>query len=58
VHPADLDDALCASGLAPSSDNSGVKTRLPFAVDNGRLQGSPGEQWAVSYADAVVAMLC
>ena len=46
VHPADLDDALCASALAPSGEGSG-ETRLPFAVDSARLDGASGELWAV-----------
>ena len=45
VHPADLDDALCVSGLITSS--GGGETRLPFAVDEALLQGSSGELWAV-----------
>jgi hypothetical protein len=49
VHPADLDDALCASALIPSS-SGGSGTRLPFAVDEARLQGAPGELWAVRCA--------
>merc|ERR1712139_618733 len=31
VHPADLDDALCTSGVIASSGRDG-ETRLPFAV--------------------------
>ena len=50
VHPADLDDALCASALVASS--GGGETRLPFAVDQGQLQGAPGELWAVSGSGA------
>ena len=47
VHPADLDDALCASGAMTSSGREG-ETRLPFAVDDALLQGAPpGELWAV-----------
>jgi hypothetical protein len=46
VHPADLDDALCTSGVMASSDGGG-ETRLPFAVDDSLLQGAPGEPWAV-----------
>jgi 3-oxoacyl-(acyl-carrier-protein) synthase/acyl carrier protein len=49
VHPADLDDALCVSVLLPSSSGGG-ETRLPFAVDDGRLQGASGELWAVRCA--------
>ena len=48
VHPADLDDALCASGAMASS--GGGETRLPFAVDGALLQGAPGELWAVCFA--------
>ena len=47
VHPADLDDALCTSGLIASSGGKG-ETRLPFAVDEALLQGAPRELWAVS----------
>jgi acyl transferase domain-containing protein len=52
VHPADLDDALCASALIPSS-SGGSGTRLPFAVDEARLQGASGELWAVRCAPAL-----
>ena len=45
VHPADLDDALCASAAMASS--GGGETRLPFAVDDALLHGAPGELWAV-----------
>ena len=45
VHPADLDDALCASAVVASS--SGNETRLPFAVDDALLQGTLGKLWAV-----------
>ena len=45
VHPADLDDALCAGAIMPSSGVS--ETRLPFAVDDALLHGAPGELWAV-----------
>jgi hypothetical protein len=45
VHPADLDDALCAGALVGASDSSA--TRLPFAVDKTLLQGAPDELWAV-----------
>ena len=48
VHPADLDDALCASALITSNSRSSQgETRLPFAVDAGQLQGAPGDLWAV-----------
>ena len=46
VHPADLDDALCTSGVVTSSGGDG-ETRLPFAVDDALLRGAPGELWAV-----------
>ena len=47
VHPADLDDALCTSGVMASSGREG-ETRLPFAVDDALLQGSDcGQLWAV-----------
>ena len=47
VHPADLDDALCTSGVITTSNVDGV-TWLPFAVDDGLLQGGrPNELWAV-----------
>jgi SAM-dependent methyltransferase len=45
VHPADLDDALCTSAAVDSS--GGGETRLPFAMDDALLQGSPGKLWAV-----------
>ena len=45
VHPADLDDALCAGALFASSGGGG--TRLPFAVDEAQLQSAPGVPWAV-----------
>ena len=44
VHPADLDDALCATALVSSGDGGG--TRLPFAVDTALLEGSAGTLWA------------
>ena len=48
VHPADLDDALCASALMePSVGNATSETRLPFSVDDAQLQRAPGESWAV-----------
>ena len=43
VHPADLDDALCA-GVAIGARR--VEARLPFAVDDARLQAAVGELWA------------
>jgi hypothetical protein len=46
VHPADLDDALCTSGVISSSGRE-TETRLPFAVDDALLQSAPGELWAV-----------
>ena len=45
VHPADLDDALCLGAVVGESD--GGETRLPFAVDDARLQGATGALWAV-----------
>ena len=48
VHPADLDDALCLDQLL--SIGAGVdsgETKLPFAVDDARLQAATGELWAV-----------
>jgi len=47
VHPADLDDALCVGALATREDEGG-ETRLPFAVDDSRLRGAPGQPWAAS----------
>ena len=47
VHPADLDDALCTSGVIASSGGDG-ETRLPFAVDDALLQGALGGLWAVN----------
>ena len=47
VHPADLDDALCASALIRTSDSSdGGETRLPFAVDDALLQDGARTLWA------------
>ena len=46
VHPADLDDALCV-GAVVSRGEGGGGTRLPFAVDEARLQGGGGAAWAV-----------
>ena len=46
VHPADLDDALCTSGVIASSGRDG-ETRLPFAVDDAALRGVAGTLWAV-----------
>ena len=46
VHPADLDDALCVGAVASSGEGGGG-TRLPFAVDEARLQGGGGAAWAV-----------
>jgi acyl transferase domain-containing protein len=45
VHPSDLDDAICTEwAMLPTS---AVKTRLPFSVDDARLQKTVGELWAV-----------
>ena len=44
VHPGDLDDAQCASVLASRMDG---ETRLPFAVDDAKLECTPGQLWAV-----------
>ena len=44
VHPADLDDALCASALITSK--GGGETRLPFSVESALLQSAPGALWA------------
>ena len=49
VHPADLDDALCVSALTASDSGGSSETRVPFAVDEAALQGSPGELWAVRW---------
>ena len=46
VHPADLDDALCTTGVIASGGAHG-ETRLPFAVDDALLQGATGMLWAV-----------
>ncbi|MDC0525689.1 polyketide synthase dehydratase domain-containing protein [bacterium] len=46
VHPADLDDALCAGAVVASSGGAG-EAQLPFAVDDAVLQGAVGELWAV-----------
>ena len=56
VHPADLDDALC-TGAAIASSGSG-EARLPFAVDDALLRGTPGApSWAVRRV-ATCAPLC
>ena len=48
VHPADLDDALCASAVIASSNGiDGGETRLPFALDDAVLQGIQDEPWTV-----------
>eukprot|EP00966_Prymnesium_polylepis_P086219 1995917-Prymnesium_polylepis.1 len=45
VHPADLDGALQLSALTASADGTG-EARLPFAVDEARLQSANNEVWA------------
>jgi acyl transferase domain-containing protein len=48
VHPADLDDAQCASALMSSGGGTGGETRLPFAVDDVLLRDAPassGRLW-------------
>ena len=47
VHPADLDDALCVGALGVQGGEGEAGTRLPFAVDEARLQGTVGGLWAV-----------
>ena len=47
VHPADLDDALCVGALGAQGGEGEGGTRLPFAVDEARLQSSMGGLWAV-----------
>ena len=53
VYPADMDAALCTgalmsgSGSGDGSDDGA--TRLPFAVDEVRLQSVQGEMWAVRW---------
>ena len=42
MHPADLDGALQLSGLAQTGGGEAQGTRLPFAVDEARLQGGEG----------------
>jgi 3-oxoacyl-(acyl-carrier-protein) synthase len=54
VHPADLDDALCTSYVIVAS---GGETRLPFAIDDARLQGARGELWAVRHVDCVLPLV-
>ena len=49
VHPADLDDALCTSGVM-ASNGEGGGTRLPFAVDDAQLQSAAGKLCAVRLA--------
>ena len=46
VHPADLDDALCTSGIMASSGEGGGP-RLPFAVNGALLQSAAGKLCAV-----------
>ena len=49
AHPADLDDALCASALVGASGGGEEgATRLPFAVGSALLCGFVVELWAVS----------
>jgi acyl transferase domain-containing protein len=47
VHPADLDDALCASALPSSQTKGDNETRLPFNVEAALLQSASGSLWAV-----------
>ena len=47
LHPADLDDAICL-GVALAMRGRGVQTQLPFAVNDAKLNGSPGTLIAVS----------
>ena len=47
VHPADLDDVLCAGAIVVIGESG---TRLPFAVDEVQLQGTPGKLWAVRFS--------
>jgi hypothetical protein len=54
VHPADLDDALCVGAAAGDTGGGGGggsaadgETRLPFSIDDARLEGAQGELWAV-----------
>jgi hypothetical protein len=56
VHPADLDDALCAGAAAGdggeggeggSRAGGGGEAQLPFAIDDVQLDGARGELWAV-----------
>ena len=49
VHPADLDDAQCTSGVIASSGGGG-KTQLPFAIDDALLQRVLGKLCAVRSA--------
>ena len=46
VHPADVDDALCTSGVIALNSGDG-ETRLPFALDSALLQDAARELWAV-----------
>jgi acyl transferase domain-containing protein len=53
VHPADLDDALCAGAAAGDGGDGGGRAgggdeaQLPFAIDDAQLNGAQGELWAV-----------
>ena len=56
VHPASMDDALCASGVIDSS--GGGETQLPFAIDDALLRGAQGALWAVSYTHLTLPTIC
>ena len=62
VHPADLDDALCLSGLAMIDEPRASETRLPFSVDDALLQGVQPGRLAVCLSLCIfspcTALLC
>eukprot|EP00966_Prymnesium_polylepis_P252128 5828741-Prymnesium_polylepis.1 len=45
AHPADLDGALQLGAFLPAGSEDG-ETRVPFSVDEARLQAASGELWA------------
>jgi hypothetical protein len=64
VHPADLDDALCVGAAAWDTEGGGGtggadgETRLPFAIDDARLEGAQRELWAVRVLSPASLSLC
>ena len=71
VHPADLDDTLCASaamgtsqggtgsgGTGSGGTGSGDEPRLPFAVDAALMRAAVGDLWAVSLCTSMCMCMC